>query len=310
MKEQLNLAKTIFERHIDRRQLLIGGAKASFGLAAGVFLGIDKDPEFLPESLLFAPENLRFRKIEKLSLKLLQQSYLEQQNNRPELAEGTLNREFAFQVGELINQFRLENGLHPLVRHPALTAAAEGYAKFIIENNLLSSLANPQVAAHSMDGQTPTERAAAQGYTGIAVGENLAGAPVSPKITVEDWKGSPGHRKMLLAYTNKDLGIGLYKDPSKPGGVCVADFGIPRQSLPIELQVESGYTHAAYIWHFDNQTQRWSWYLYGLPTEKNTLTQFESGKIYFLFSRASGPFSMGPVPKMQIKPGWNQFVWP
>lgn len=264
-------------------------------------------PNSKPDLFPTAPSS---RTLEGLpSIQLLQELIQAQPNPQVEIREG-LDREFAARVKDLINEERQKIGLHTLTVHPALNAAAEGYAKFIVDNGYTYSL-EPRTA-HSLDGRTVEERARAQGYTGTAAGEAIGGR-TTPEATVQTWLDSPPHRNNIFSSAGKDVGIGCSIIPNNPNRLCVTDLGIPPPFLPIENQLSNCYIFADTAWHFDSRTQIWTHYHYGAPTQFNTLTEFRQEQIYFVHLQEKLPgCSFSPSnasPNIQLSPGWSVFVW-
>jgi uncharacterized protein YkwD len=100
----------------------------------------------------------------------------------------------------LVNEYRIENGLKPLVVDPRLATAARRHSEDMVARNYFSH-ATPE-------GAGPTERAAAQGYQG-GVGENIAYGYGTPRGTFTGWRNSPGHNENMLdpGYTVTGVGI-------------------------------------------------------------------------------------------------------
>lgn len=131
---------------------------------------------------------------------------------------------FAQAILELTNQARLANGLPPLAEHPALVAAAEGYAD-------LHAHLSPDRLDHRLNGSTLDSRAEAEGYVGWTfLAENLVWSgfdpPLSPAETVQQWLASPAHRDNMLNPTVNETGVGCYVSAAeRPFRICVQDFG-------------------------------------------------------------------------------------
>ena len=131
---------------------------------------------------------------------------------------------FAQAILELTNQARLANGLPPLAEHPALVAAAEGYAD-------LHAHLSPDRLDHRLNGSTLDSRAEAEGYVGWTfLAENLVWSgfdpPLSPAETVQQWLASPAHRDNMLNPTVNETGVGCYvSSTERPFRICVQDFG-------------------------------------------------------------------------------------
>ena len=110
------------------------------------------------------------------------------------------------EVLELINDYRAERGLKPLVLSETLGAAARDHSEEIAESELFS---------HTMpDGSSWSDNIRAHGYTyNTWIGENLAAGYSSPVRTVEQWQQSAAHNANLLESDFVAIGIGLNADP-------------------------------------------------------------------------------------------------
>jgi uncharacterized protein YkwD len=132
---------------------------------------------------------------------------------------------FAAAILELTNQERLANGLAPLTEHPALVAAAQGYAD-------RHALVSPDRLDHGLNGSTLDSRAEAEGYAGWTfLAENLVWSgfepPLSPAEVVQQWLASPAHRDNVLNPTVEETGVGCYVSAAaRPFRICVQDFGV------------------------------------------------------------------------------------
>lgn len=103
---------------------------------------------------------------------------------------------------ELVNQFRMEQGMPALSMHPSLMAAAQGHATYQAVNYIHSH--------QGPGGSMPNDRAAAAGYAGLVL-ENVASGTlgyVSTAWAVQGWAGSPGHRRAMLS-TATHIGTGI-----------------------------------------------------------------------------------------------------
>ena len=141
----------------------------------------------------------------------------------PVVTEG-LDLAFAEAVVELTNEHRIAHGLSPLAEHPALVAAALGYAD-------LHAHVSPDRLDHGLNGSTLASRAEAEGYTGWTfLAENLVWATFEPAFSpaqaVQQWLDSPAHRDNMLNPTVNEIGVGCYvSQAQRPFLICVQDFG-------------------------------------------------------------------------------------
>ena len=100
----------------------------------------------------------------------------------------------------LLNQVRADRGLSALEIHPNLTAAAQGYARHMADNNYFGHT--------GLDGSTPNSRMIAAGYTAGCRGEALTAGQVTPEQALAAWLNSPPHAVILLEPAAVDVGVG------------------------------------------------------------------------------------------------------
>jgi uncharacterized protein YkwD len=128
-------------------------------------------------------------------------------------------------IGELvtlINGYRTENGLGPLVTSPALTQAAQWMSEDMAANGYLSH-------TDSL-GRGNLGRLTAFGYDCTAYntwcGENLAAGTATARETLDAWRSSAGHNDLLLNADFVALGIGCaYNGGSTYGWYWVIELG-------------------------------------------------------------------------------------
>ncbi|MDQ3876495.1 MAG: CAP domain-containing protein, partial [Actinomycetota bacterium] len=124
-------------------------------------------------------------------------------NCTPESYWGTLRRDFAQRVVELVNQHRASIGLAPVKVSPTLTAAAEWKSLH---------MAYYQYLAHDDPDppfrRTVGERIEACGYPGLW-GENIALGYTTPESVMQGWLNSPGHRANIENPTFVVIGVGV-----------------------------------------------------------------------------------------------------
>lgn len=91
----------------------------------------------------------------------------------------------------------------------------------------------------SPSGSSPLSRISSAGYTSGSrswgIGENLAwgsGNAASPKRVVAMWMASPGHRRIMLSRSFRQVGIGIVlgspAGDGADGAIYTADFGYRR----------------------------------------------------------------------------------
>jgi uncharacterized protein YkwD len=128
----------------------------------------------------------------------------------------------ATRVLALVNQWRIEEGLPPLLLNPILQRMAEAQAFLIAPN--INSITDESVMHKDAQGRTAIQRAI-QVYDWpnygireqVEVGENAA--HFSADNAVKFWKSSPIHRKAALNATYREVGIAAI--PQKPKGSFV-----------------------------------------------------------------------------------------
>ncbi len=122
------------------------------------------------------------------------------------------------QLIALVNQFRIDNGMAPLLQNPLLSAAAQQFADFIASYSILS---------HTADGRTLDARAEAAGYSDwTTLGENLAGGYATAEEAFEAWLASAPHRHNILNPAFLETGVGCAWNADSPYGyLWVQEFG-------------------------------------------------------------------------------------
>lgn len=117
----------------------------------------------------------------------------------------------ADEVLGLINAERAAGGLSALVANAALTASAQGYARTLLQLNVLS---------HNADGTDLLRRVRAAGYAGgPPLGEALwrSTGSYSAGQVVTGWLGSAAHAAILLGPAYREAGVGCYVQQSGDG---------------------------------------------------------------------------------------------
>ncbi len=101
----------------------------------------------------------------------------------------------------LVNERRLEEGLHPLKLNPKLSTAATGKANHMIANNYWAHFAP--------DNTSPWKFITESGYDYMYAGENLAKGFVNADDAVDAWMNSPSHRDNILSSQYDDIGFAI-----------------------------------------------------------------------------------------------------
>ena len=100
----------------------------------------------------------------------------------------------------LVNAERAGQGLAPLQVDDRLTAAAQGHARDMAQNDFFSHT--------GANGSTFDERIRDEGYSGGSLGENIAAGYSSAEAVVAGWMDSPGHRANILNSSFGHIGVG------------------------------------------------------------------------------------------------------
>lgn len=117
------------------------------------------------------------------------------------------NLEFAYEVVELVNKVREENGLGKLSTTPELMKTSLVRAKEIVT-----------LMSHTRPDGTPCVTAFDQnGVKHNWAGENIAGGQDTPAEVMEGWMNSPGHRANILRAEFGHIGVGCYQTNGKYG---------------------------------------------------------------------------------------------
>jgi uncharacterized protein YkwD len=131
-----------------------------------------------------------------------------------------------------INAERHRHGLPGVRPNARLEAAARRHSRDMVAGRYFSHT--------NRTGSRPADRVRRTGYLRSAhswtVGENLAwgaGSLGSARGVVQAWMHSPGHRKVLLWPTFRDVGLGVAlgapRPLHRPAVTYTADFGVKRR---------------------------------------------------------------------------------
>jgi uncharacterized protein YkwD len=131
----------------------------------------------------------------------------------------------AKEVLRYVNEERKQRGLAALVEDPALTSAAQKYARFLAQNHnklvngpqkLSDSDARAKTLSHTLDGKDQVQRAKAEGFPHMDVGEV---AHAGPYVNAEQAVRAPdgvgwlhsraGHRDAILSSKYTLAGVGV-----------------------------------------------------------------------------------------------------
>ena len=106
---------------------------------------------------------------------------------------------------DLINQYRIDNGLKPLKLDAELTAAAKAHSRDLAKWDRISH--------YGSDGSNPWDRVKRTGYRARLAAENVGTGQVDFREVLRGWKKSEGHNKNLLLPDATQMGIALVSDP-------------------------------------------------------------------------------------------------
>jgi len=124
-----------------------------------------------------------------------------------------------YQLIELTNQKREENGLPALKLDETLSQAAQLKGADMIAKNYW--------AHTSPDGKTPWVFLKEAGYQYLYAGENLARDFMDSQSIINAWMDSPTHRDNLLSSRYTDIGIAVINDTyqGQPTTLVIQHFG-------------------------------------------------------------------------------------
>ena len=125
----------------------------------------------------------------------------------------------------LINDYREENGLRPVILSDTLTVAAERHSKDMAAYGFFAH--NTAQSSYYQDGAEPWDRMEAEGYDhNTAKGENLAVGYETATEAMQAWKTSPSHNAAMLDGNYRVMGVARINDPdSVHGWYWTTDFG-------------------------------------------------------------------------------------
>lgn len=104
----------------------------------------------------------------------------------------------------LVNQFRAEAGVPPVIDNSALNKNCFEHARYMAENNILAHDQDPSLPFASSNGQNCAKHANAW------LGSRKADPGWSPNDSVRGWMASVGHRLWILYPTTQTVGYGFF----------------------------------------------------------------------------------------------------
>jgi uncharacterized protein YkwD len=125
----------------------------------------------------------------------------------------------------LINDYREQNGLRPVILSDTLAVAAERHSKDMAEYGFFAH--NTAQSSYYPDGAEPWDRMKAEGYDyNTPKGENLAVGYETAEEAMQAWKDSPSHNAAMLDGNYRVMGVARINDPgSAHGWYWTTDFG-------------------------------------------------------------------------------------
>lgn len=104
----------------------------------------------------------------------------------------------------LMNEYRGQNGLPPVLMDPRLQESSEWKSEDMANNNYFSHT--------DSEGKDPFFRMRQFGYThNTYLAENIAAGYETPQQTLDGWKNSPGHNAAMLDPVYKVAGVGYHQ---------------------------------------------------------------------------------------------------
>ena len=125
----------------------------------------------------------------------------------------------------LLNDYREQNGLRPVILSDTLTMAAEHHSEDMAEYGFFAH--NTARSSYYPAGAQPWDRMKAEGYDyNTAKGENLAVGYETASEAMQAWKTSPSHNAAMLDGNYRVMGVARINDPdSVHGWYWTTDFG-------------------------------------------------------------------------------------
>jgi Cysteine-rich secretory protein family len=125
---------------------------------------------------------------------------------------------------ELINGYRQENGVGPLLPSGVLSTSATRHSEDMAAHDFFSH--STRESTYYPSGSIPADRAAREGYpTNVYTAENIAMGQQTAEEVFEDWRRSPEHDAAMLGEQYTAAGIGHFDS------YWTADFGSVAHTL-------------------------------------------------------------------------------
>lgn len=125
----------------------------------------------------------------------------------------------------LINDYRDQNGLRPVILSDTLTVSAERHSKDMAEYDFFAH--DTERSSYYPAGSEPWDRMEAEGYDyNTFKGENLAVGYETAEQAMQAWKDSPSHNAAMLDGNYRVMGVARINAPgSDRGWYWTTDFG-------------------------------------------------------------------------------------
>jgi hypothetical protein len=125
----------------------------------------------------------------------------------------------------LINDYRNENGLRPLLLSDTLTVSSERHSNDMADYSFFAH--NTEQSSYYPAASEPWDRMEAEGYRyNTAKGENLAVGYETAEEAMKAWKESPSHNEAMLDGNYRVIGVARINSPgSVHGWYWTTDFG-------------------------------------------------------------------------------------
>lgn len=126
---------------------------------------------------------------------------------------------------QLINQYRHDNGLGPLLLSDTLTVSSDHHSEDMAKYGFFAH--NTVKSSYYPAGSEPWDRMAAEGYGyNTFRGENLAVGYETAEEAFQAWRNSPAHNEAMLDGNYRVIGIARINAPgSEWGWYWTTDFG-------------------------------------------------------------------------------------
>lgn len=131
---------------------------------------------------------------------------------------------------ELINGYRQENGVGPLVLSGLLSTSATRHSEDMATHDFFSH--STKESSYYPSGSSPADRAAREGYpTNVYTAENIARGQLTAEEVFQNWRGSPEHDAAMLGEHYTAAGIGHVDSYWTADFGSVADTTLDLQTL-------------------------------------------------------------------------------